>query len=134
MSNVNLNDVIQAVLSVLQQMSKDELNTTLMEATQCILCSLYGVSSNVKHEVKPINGLGDLLRALNDPYVRKGLGLIIELLRSMGKCLDAAEKVRNMSEGASCSVDVPCYIIAHGIGKVNELGLGVDENEEGAEH
>ncbi|WP_291766854.1 DUF1641 domain-containing protein [Caldivirga sp. UBA161] len=130
MSDVNVNDAIQAILSALQQMSKSELNITLMEATQCILCSLYGVSSNVKHEVKPINGLGDILRALNDPYVRKGLGLIIELLRSMGKCLDAAEKVKGISGDSSCSINVPCYIIAHGVGRVNELGLGVNKDEE----
>ncbi|WP_232203815.1 DUF1641 domain-containing protein [Caldivirga maquilingensis] len=133
MSDVNINDVTQAVLSALQQMSKEELNVTLREATQCIMCSLYGVSSNVKHEIKPINGLGDILRALNDPYVRKGLGLIIELLRSMGKCLDAAEKVRNMGDGASCNIDVPCHIIAHRI-MASELELSVDEDKQRAKH
>ena len=133
MSDVDINDVVQAMLSALQQMSKEELNATLREATQCILCSLYGVSSNVKHEVKPINGLEDMLRALNDPYVRKGLGLIIELLRSMGKCLDAAEKVRDIGGNTSCSVSMPCHIIAHGVG-VNEFELSVNEDKQGTEH
>jgi uncharacterized protein YjgD (DUF1641 family) len=51
---------------------------------QCILCTLYGVTSKVKHEVRPIDGFPDLIRALGDPHVRKGLGLIIEILRSLG--------------------------------------------------
>ncbi len=116
MSQADFNDLINAVAVALSQMSKDELSSTVQEAVQCVLCSLYGVSSNVKHEVKPINGLEDILRALNDPYVRKGIGLLIELLRSMGKCLDTAEKVKKMNENGTCNINLPCHIIAHGNG------------------
>ena len=133
MEQANLDDAINAIIKAMGQMDSNELVITIQEAVQCILCTLYGVSSNVKHSIQPVNGLSDLIRALNDPYVRKGLGLVIELLRSMGKCLDAAEKVKSLSDGASCNVELPCYIIAHGAGKI-DLTLTGDEKEKGAEH
>ncbi len=67
----------------------------------------------------------DLLRALNDPYVRKALGLLIELLRSMGRCLEAAEKVKEI--GISCGPEVPCYLVAYGLTNnngTNDVGDG----------
>jgi len=133
MEQANLDDAINAIIKAMGQMDSNELGITIQEAVQCILCTLYGASSNVKHSIQPVNGLSDLIRALNDPYVRKGLGLVIELLRSMGKCLDAAEKVKSLGDGASCNVELPCYIIAHGGGKIN-LTLTGDEKEKGAEH
>ncbi|GGP21984.1 hypothetical protein GCM10007981_16180 [Thermocladium modestius] len=110
--SVTEEELINYVLGVASQMKPDELKTTVQEATSCILCALYGVSSNVTHETKPVNGVADLIRALNDPYVRKGLGLVINLLRSLGKCLDTAEKIRNASNGA-CPVDTPCFVLAY---------------------
>ncbi len=71
--SVTEEELINYVLGVASQMKPDELKTTVQEATSCILCALYGVSSNVTHETKPVNGgVADLIRALNDPYVRKG--------------------------------------------------------------
>ncbi len=35
---------------------------------------------------KPVNGVFGLMSALNDPDVRKGLGIAMELLRIMGRC------------------------------------------------
>lgn len=105
-------ELLGYLLGVIDQMDKDELKLTLQEATSCILCALYGVSSNVTHETHPINGVVDLVKALNDPYVRKGLGLLINLVRSLGKCLDTAEKIRNASNG-TCPVDTPCFVLAY---------------------
>lgn len=87
---ITINELLEYILQAASGMSKGELKVTIQEAVQCILCGLYGVSSNVKHEVKPVNGLVGLLKALNDPYVQLGLGLLVELTRSIGKCLDAA--------------------------------------------
>ncbi len=74
-----IKDIINSLLTGTSTMDKKELDITIKEATQCLLCALYGVSTNVQHEIKPINGLVGLIQALNDPYVRKGLGLLIEL-------------------------------------------------------
>jgi len=76
------------------------------------------ITSKVKHEVRPIDGFPDLIRALGDPHVRKGLGLIIEILRSLGKCLEAAEMAEKVKAGSGpvCSLELPCYLIAYGVG------------------
>ncbi|PLC67437.1 hypothetical protein B7L70_08640 [Vulcanisaeta sp. EB80] len=79
------------------------------------------ITSKVKHEVRPIDGFPDLIRALGDPHVRKGLGLIIEILRSLGRCLEAAEMAEKVKAGSGpvCSLELPCYLIAYGVGSDN---------------
>lgn len=54
--SVTEEELINYVLGVASQMKPDELKTTVQEATSCILCALYGVSSNVTHETKPLTG------------------------------------------------------------------------------
>ena len=76
--------IMDAVSKAVSQMNKEDLEITVRGTAQCILCTLYGVTSKVKHEVRPIDGFPDLIRALGDPHVRKGLGLIIEILRRLG--------------------------------------------------
>ncbi|MCG2867055.1 MAG: hypothetical protein L7H08_05975 [Vulcanisaeta sp.] len=46
------------------------------------------------------------------------MGLIIEILRSLGRCLEAAEMAEKVKarSGPVCSLELPCYLIAHGIG------------------
>ncbi|ADN50759.1 DUF1641 domain-containing protein [Vulcanisaeta distributa] len=119
--SLTVNDLINYVLNVMSSYNKDELRVTIQEAARCILCSLYGVSTNVNHEVKPVDGVLGLIRALNDPDVRLGLGLLIELLRSMGKCLRAAEMIRSLSNGSGdCSLSVPCHYLAFNMVNLNK--------------
>ncbi|BDR91499.1 DUF1641 domain-containing protein [Vulcanisaeta souniana] len=117
-SGLTINDLINYVLNVMSTYDKDELRVTIQESMRCILCSLYGVSTNVNHEIKPVDGALGLIRALNDPDVRLGLGLLIELLRSMGKCLRAAEMTRSLGNG-DCSLTIPCHYLAFNMANLN---------------
>jgi len=121
MSQGDASTIMDAVSKAASQMNKEDLEITVREAVQCILCTLYGVTSKVKHEVRPIDSFPDLIRALSDPHVRKGLGLIIEILRSLGRCLEAAEMAEKVKAGSGpvCSLELPCYLIAYGVGSDN---------------
>lgn len=116
-----MNDLIDYVLNVMSTYDKDELRIAIQELIRCILCSLYGVFTNVNHEIKSVDGILGLIRALNNPDVRLGLGLVIELLRSVGKCLRASEIIKSLNNG-DCSLTVPCHYLA--FNKVN-----LDENK-----
>ena len=123
-----LDRLVNGIAYALAGVGDDELRSVVQEATQCIFCALYGVSSNVKHEVKPIDGIVDLLKALNDPYVRKGLGLLVEILRSLGRCLEVAEKLKQAD--GSCPVSVPCHAAAF-LGRLGEGGFAESSNSLG---
>jgi len=40
--------------------------------------------------VKPVAGVISLMRELSDPHVARGLGLLIHLARSLGRCVEEA--------------------------------------------
>lgn len=84
-----------------------------------MLCSLYGVSTNVNHEIKLVDGIPSLIRALNDPDVRLGLGPLIGLLRDMGKCLRVSEMIESLNN-RYCLLTVHVIYLAFNIVNPNE--------------
>jgi len=73
----------------LQAMNKlDAQDIINLKGTIQSLGGCMGKSLNMEtlSNAKPVNGVFGLMSVLNDPDVRKGLGIAMELLRIMGRC------------------------------------------------
>ncbi|WP_052287779.1 DUF1641 domain-containing protein [Hyperthermus butylicus] len=58
------------------------------------VCLVNAISPEDIGKAEPVKGVPSLLRVLKDPYVAKGLGILLQLAGSLGRC---AEKQRRNS-------------------------------------
>jgi uncharacterized protein YjgD (DUF1641 family) len=51
-------------------------------------CTTEALKPENLAQARPVKGVVSLLRELSDPYVARGLGLLLHLARSLGRCLE----------------------------------------------
>ena len=78
----------EGLLNSLEDVDAIKLKLTTQELGGCALSAL---TSEELEKARPV-GLSGLLRALRDPDVMAGLGLMIAILKAMGKCYNSKRR------------------------------------------
>jgi uncharacterized protein YjgD (DUF1641 family) len=75
--------LLEATLTGLKNVDPWKAKPALEMLTSCIANAL---SPETIEKAEPVKGVLSLMRALRDPYVAKGLGILIALAAAIGKC------------------------------------------------
>ena len=70
---------------------------------KALACTVEALEPGKLEAVPPIGGLVSLLRSLGDPDVAKGLGILVHLARSLGRCFRSASENGGTGEGGAGS-------------------------------
>ncbi len=76
--------LLEALLTGLKNVDPWKAKPAVETLTSCMVSAL---DPEEMKKAEPVKGLMSLLKALRDPYVAKGLGVLIAIARSLGKCI-----------------------------------------------
>jgi uncharacterized protein YjgD (DUF1641 family) len=78
--------MLEAALNGLKEADPWRYKPAVERLTACIASAL---DANELEKVKPVKGVLGLVRALSDPRVAKGLGLLLHLAAKLGECIES---------------------------------------------
>ncbi len=81
--------LLEAMLTGLKNADPWKAKPAVETLTSCLVNAL---DPEEMKKAEPVKGLMSLLKALRDPYVAKGLGVLIALARSLGRCVSGESK------------------------------------------
>ncbi len=81
--------LVEAMLTGLKNLDPWKAKPAVEMLTSCVADAL---SPETIEKAEPIKGILSLMRALKDPYVAKGLGILVSLAAALGRCASAAGK------------------------------------------
>ncbi len=80
---------VEAALNGMKEADPWKYKPALERTTACVFKAL---DAEEMKKVQPVKGIRGLLKALNDPRVAKGLGLLLYLAAKLGECIGENQK------------------------------------------
>ena len=80
--------VVTPALAAVSALERADANAVNAATYASLLCLFRGFERVVRDGVPEVGGLTGLLKMLNDPDVRRGLGLLFVLAKSLGSCVE----------------------------------------------
>ena len=81
--------MLEATLNGLKEADPWKYKLALEKMTSCLVGAL---DPEEMQKAKPVKGVFSLVRALSDPRVAKGLGIMLYLAARLGACMEQGEK------------------------------------------
>ncbi len=81
--------LLEALLTGMKNVDPWKAKPAVEKLTSCMLNALN--EENIE-KAEPVRGVLSLLKSLRDPYVAKGLGILLSLARELGKCAEKGSK------------------------------------------
>jgi uncharacterized protein YjgD (DUF1641 family) len=81
--------LLEAALTGLKNVDPWKAKPAIEMVTSCFMNAL---SPETIEKAEPVKGIMSLMRALKDPYVAKGLGILLSLAAALGKCASQTKK------------------------------------------
>ena len=81
--------LVEAMLTGMKNVDPWKAKPAVEKLTECIMTAL---SPETIEKAEPVKGVLSLMRALKDPNVAKGLGILLSLAAALGKCASGGKR------------------------------------------